>query len=271
MTQKIKTPADACQAASGIEVRNLRHVFPGSGGGRLPLVVLDDISFRIEKGEFVSIVGPSGSGKTTLLEIVAGLQEFQQGAVTIGGLGPRPGNSDVGLMFARDCLLPWRSARKNVALGLEIRNASGDRRAQCERWLEEVQLGEFAEALPSQLSQGMRQRVALARTFALETPYLIMDEPFGALDAQTKVILGDVLLRVWEKYADRTVMFVTHDLAEAIALSDRVIVLSRRPGRIIGDIRIELGRPRQAESLRQSPAFHAIHSELWDLLRREIA
>jgi NitT/TauT family transport system ATP-binding protein len=187
---------DDSRPGSGIEVRGLSHVFKGGGGH--PLRVLDDVSFRIDKGEFVSIVGPSGCGKSTLLEIVAGLQDFQSGVVTIGGAKPRRGNRDMALMFARDCLLPWRSALKNVALGLEERNAAGDRRAQCEQWLNEVQLGEFVDALPAQLSQGMRQRVALARTFALEVPYLIMDEPFGALDAQTKVALGGVRLLVWE-------------------------------------------------------------------------
>ncbi|TCT06319.1 NitT/TauT family transport system ATP-binding protein [Paralcaligenes ureilyticus] len=260
---------DDSRPGSGIEVRGLSHVFEGAGGH--PLKVLDDVSFRIDKGEFVSIVGPSGCGKSTLLEIVAGLQDFQSGIVTIGGAKPRRGNRDMGLMFARDCLLPWRSALENVALGLEVRSVPGDRRAQCEQWLNEVQLGEFVNALPAQLSQGMRQRVALARTFALEVPYLIMDEPFGALDAQTKVALGGVLMQVWEKHADRTVMFVTHDLSEAIALSDRVIVLSRRPGRIIADIRIELDRPRQADSLQQSAEFHAIYSELWGLLRKEVS
>src|SRR5215475_9870309 len=171
-------------------------------------------------------------------------------------------------MLARDSLLPWRTALGNAAYGMEIRNVpKAAREARSRELLGRVGLGEFADRYPKALSHGMRQRCALARTFALDSPVFLMDEPFGALDAQTKLQLEDVLMDLWSTY-QRTVVFVTHDLAEAVALSDRVIVMGARPGRIIADVAIDLPRPRHVRALQKDPKFHDYYARLWSLLEQ---
>src|SRR5690606_2473720 len=181
-------------------------------------VALSDVSIEIPHGQFVSIVGPSGCGKTTLLNLVAGLFDLpHEGTVSVLGEQPRLSNPNVVYMFARDCLLPWRSALQNASYGMEIRGyAEAEAKEKARKILASVGLAGFEDALPKALSHGMRQRVALARTFALDSPILLMDEPFGALDAQTKIVLADVLMSLWQA-EQRTVLFITHDLAEAIA------------------------------------------------------
>lgn len=236
-----------------------------SFGGNKP--VLADISLNIAEGEFVSLVGPSGCGKTTLLNLCAGLLEHTgSGSIKVMGSPPRCGNPQIGYMLARDSLLPWCSALDNAAFGSKIRGQTKDQSIErARKMLAEVGLAEHANALPKALSHGMRQRTALARTFALDAPLLLMDEPFGALDAQTKLQLQDLLLRLCHQHR-QTALFVTHDLAEAVAVSDRVIVMSSQPGRIIADVPIDLPRPRSIRELQKSPRFHELFATLWSQL-----
>ena len=226
--------------------------------------VLSGINARVDRGEFVSLVGPSGCGKTTLLNVLAGLvQAHASGRASVLAHPPKLGSPDVAYMLARDSLLPWRSALHNACFGIEVRGAArGEREQRAARMLQRVGLTGFEHALPKALSHGMRQRVALARTFAMDAKVLLMDEPFGALDAQTKLHLQDLLLQLTQE-DQRTVVFVTHDLAEAVALSDRVIVLASRPGRVVADVPIGLPRPRSVRQLQKDPAFHALYAQVW--------
>ncbi|MGQ0510721.1 MAG: ABC transporter ATP-binding protein [Betaproteobacteria bacterium] len=237
------------------------------------LLAVSDVSLRVRQGEFVSIVGPSGCGKTTILNLVAGLlpASSASGSFLVNGRPPTAGNRDISYMLARDALCPWRTALGNAELGAEVRGiAAEQRRDTARRLLDQVGLGEFEDVFPKALSQGMRQRTALARTFAVDAPLLLMDEPFGALDAQTKLQLEDVLLKLWES-TRRTVLFITHDLSEAVSMSDRVIVMSARPGRIIADISVTLGRPRSVRALQKEHAYHDLYSEIWTRLEEGLA
>lgn len=251
--------------ALAVEIDRLSVKFGASSAN--PVLAVDDVSLRVAQGEFVSLVGPSGCGKTTILNLLTGLlTEPWQGHVELMGQLPAPGNAAVSYMLARDCLFPWRTVLQNACYGMELRNvnkATRERRAR--DLLARVGLGEFIDKFPKALSHGMRQRCALARTFGLDAPVLLMDEPFGALDAQTKLQLEDVLLGLWNEHR-RTVIFVTHDLAEAVAMSDRVVVMSARPGRILADVRIGLERPRDIRALQKDKRFHEIYSHIWGLL-----
>jgi len=252
-------------SALGIEIESISHAFNGS------VAALAGFSMRIAPREFVSIVGPSGCGKTTVLNLVAGLLPIQKGTIRLGTAPPQAGRHDVAYMLARDCLYPWLTARQNAELGCRIRKMPPEestRRAA--ELIRSVGLEGFESALPKELSHGMRQRTALARTFALPSSILLMDEPFGALDAQTKLVLGELLDRLWER-GQRTVLFITHDLAEAIALSDRVVVMSRRPGRIMADVAIDLPRPRSVRAMQKDPRFHEIYANVWSLLEQAMA
>ena len=257
MAQPEQTPADAAIVLRDLTVRFGTEV-----------LAVDNANLAIRPGEFVSFIGPSGCGKTTILNILTGLLPLQQGEASILGKTPRPGNPDIAYMLARDCLLPWRSVLDNACYGMEARRVpKKDREARAAELLNDVGLGQFLNVYPKALSHGMRQRAALARTFCLDSPVLLMDEPCGALDAQTKLQLEDVLLRLWASQ-QRTVVFITHDLSEAVALSDRVIVMSPRPGRIIADIPIDLPRPRSVRELQKNPEFHRYYAQLWALLEQ---
>lgn len=235
------------------------------------VLAVDDFSLTIKPGEFVSIVGPSGCGKTTVLNLLTGLVPLHQGHISILGGNPEPGNPDIAYMLARDCLLPWRTTLDNACYGTEIRGISpNERRSRAMELLNRVGLKGFENHYPKALSHGMRQRCALARTFSLDSPIMLMDEPFGALDAQTKLQLEDLLLELWQA-EKRTVVFITHDIAEAVALSDRVIVMSARPGRIIAEVPIPLPRPRSVRALQKDHEFHEIYSHVWTELERGIA
>ena len=231
------------------------------------MMALDHVSFDVPKGQFLALVGASGCGKTTILNMAAGLIQPVAGSVMVNGERLLKPSRRTGYMFARDGLLPWRSARSNLEVGLELRGVPSEERARRgTALLEMIGLASFANAYPWQLSQGMRQRVALARTLAIDPDTLLMDEPFAALDAQTKLMLQAEFLRVWER--DRkTVLFVTHDLAEAVALADRVIVLTRRPGRIQADIEIDLPRPRDPERIRFDHAYLRLSERVWQALK----
>ena len=196
---------------------------------------------------------------------------MQEGSISVAGAAPRAGRHDVAYMLARDSLLPWLNALQNARFGAEIRNIPAQRHnARARELLTQVGLGSFENAYPKALSQGMRQRVALARTFSLDSPILLMDEPFGALDAQTKLQLEDVLLSLWQRER-RTVLFITHDLSEAVSMSDRVIVMSSRPGRIIADVPIALGRPRSVRALQKEPRYHELYAQVWSKLEEGLS
>lgn len=243
---------------AAIDVQGLHLSFDGKAS------VLSDVSLQVAEGEFVSLVGPSGCGKTTLLNLCAGLLPHAgEGSLRVVGGSPRQGHPRVAYMLARDSLLPWRTALENAAFGLQVRDVPlAERRERARAMLSEVGLGGFENTLPKALSHGMRQRTALARTFALDASLLLMDEPFGALDAQTKLQLEDLLLRLCQVHR-HAVLFVTHDLAEAVAVSDRVVVMSSRPGRIVADVPIDLPRPRSIRELQKDPHFHKLYAQLW--------
>ncbi|PKO71337.1 MAG: ABC transporter ATP-binding protein [Betaproteobacteria bacterium HGW-Betaproteobacteria-14] len=251
-------------ASASIELLEVRHAFSTD------VLALSDFTLSIAPREFVSIIGPSDCGKTTVLNLVAGLLPVQTGTIIVAGAAPTAGHHDVAYMLARDCLYPWLTAQQNAEMGNRVRRmkpAECSHRARA--LLHAVGLKGFEDSYPKQLSHGMRQRAALARTFAMLSPVLLMDEPFGALDAQTKLVLGELLDRLWE-HEQRTVLFITHDLAEAIALSDRVIVMSRRPGRIIANVKIPLPRPRSVRAMQKDPQFHEIYAQLWTLLEQAL-
>src|SRR6516225_2557645 len=236
---------------------------------RQPVVACREVTFDVPEGSIVSIVGPSGCGKSTLLNIVSGLLAPSKGLAEVDGRRVDGIRHDVGYMFARDGMMPWRTALENVEFGLEVRNIA-NRREIARDWLRRVGLDKFEGHYRHELSQGMRQRVAVARTFAIEPNILLMDEPFGALDSQTRLLLQELFLEVWEKNK-RTVLFVTHDLHEAIFLSDVVIVSTNRPGRVKSMVPITLPRPRLPPAeLAVAPEFRDIYSRIWADLKDEV-
>jgi len=225
----------------------------------------------VAHGEFVAIVGPTGCGKSTLLNVAAGLLKPASGTARIFDAPLNGLNREAGYLFQADALFPWKTAIDNVAIGLEIKGAP---RAQAleraQGWLTAVGLGAFGNRYPHMLSGGQRKRVGLAQVLIRDPKILLMDEPFGPLDAQTRQIMGNLLLELWN--ADRkAVLFVTHDLEEAIALADRVVIMSAGPGaRIIGDWRVPLARPRDILEVRMEKDFHALHREIWSVLKDEV-
>ena len=225
----------------------------------------------VADGEFVAIVGPTGCGKSTLLNVAAGLLRPVSGTVKIFGQPLSGLNRDAGYLFQADALFPWKTAIDNVAIGLEIKGTPRtEALARAQSWLTSVGLGAFGNRYPHMLSGGQRKRVGLAQVLIRDPKILLMDEPFGPLDAQTRQIMGNLLLDLWN--ADRkAVLFVTHDLEEAIALADRVVIMSAGPSaRIIGDWRVALPRPRDIFEVRLDPAFHSLHREIWGVLKAEV-
>jgi len=233
------------------------------------LSVFDDVDLRVDDNEFVSILGPSGCGKTTLLRIVAGIEVATAGSVLVAGEESRRPRPDMTLVFQNFRLLPWRTVEDNVGYGFRLRGKSrSEARAAAQPFVRMVGLEGREKKYPYQLSGGMQQRVGLARALAIEPDILLMDEPFGALDAQTRELMQDELLRIWS--ADRkTVMFVTHSIDEAIVLSDRVVVMQSNPGRIVADIPVPFDRPRNTAEIRTDPGFAKLRAEMWALLRQE--
>ncbi len=225
----------------------------------------------VADGEFVAIVGPTGCGKSTLLNVAAGLIAPSNGTATIFG-SPLPGlNRQAGYLFQAEALFPWKTAAENVAIGLEIAGTpKAEARERAQSWLTRVGIGGFGDRYPHMLSGGQRKRVGLIQVLIRDPKILLMDEPFGPLDAQTRQIMGNLLLDLWS--ADRkAVLFVTHDLEEAIALSDRVVIMSAGPAaRIIGNWTVPLARPRDISEVKLDPAFHHLHREIWEALKDEV-
>jgi NitT/TauT family transport system ATP-binding protein len=240
------------------------------GNGRVYTAV-DKAQLAVADGEFVAIVGPTGCGKSTLLNVAAGLLRLASGEVRIFGRSLTDLNGEAGYLFQADALFPWKTAIDNVAIGLEI---SGTPRAEAlkrsQDWLASVGLGAFANRYPHMLSGGQRKRVGLAQVLIRDPRILLMDEPFGPLDAQTRQIMGNLLLDLWSR--DRkAVLFVTHDLEEAIALADRVVIMSAGPSaRVIGDWPVPIARPRDISEVRMQKQFHELHREIWEVLRGEV-
>jgi NitT/TauT family transport system ATP-binding protein len=232
-----------------------------------------DVSLEVGDGEFVSVVGPTGCGKSTLLNIAAGLLAPSAGSVAVFGEPLQGLNRRAGYMFQSDALMPWRTALANVMAGLEFRGAlsPADTRALADDWLRRVGLGGFGDRYPHQLSGGMRKRTALAQVLALDPDIILMDEPFSALDIQTRQLMENEVLALWQS-RPRAVLFITHDLDEAIAMSDRVLVLSAGPAaHPIGEFRIDLARPRDVAEIKTTPRFIELHRAIWDVLREEVS
>ena len=230
-----------------------------------------DTTLRVRAGEFVSVVGPTGCGKSTLLNVGAGLLEPSSGTVKVFGEALQGVNARAGYMFQTEALMPWRSAVANVMVGLQYRGVSdAEAREQAEAWLSRVGLSGFGDRYPHQLSGGMRKRVALAQTLVLDPDIILMDEPFSALDIQTRQLMENEVLELWSA-KKKAVLFITHDLDEAIAMSDRVVVLSAGPAtHPIGEFVIDLARPRDVAEVRTQPRFVELHTQIWEVLRDEV-
>ena len=258
-------------SALALELNRITVTFhtPDNPGQRYTAVA--DSTLSIRAGEFVSVVGPTGCGKSTLLNIGAGLLQASSGEVKVFGETLQGINRRAGYMFQTEALMPWRSAIDNVMVGLQYRGVpDGEARAQAQAWLERVGLSGFGDRYPHQLSGGMRKRTALAQVLALDPDIILMDEPFSALDIQTRQLMENEVLDLWAA-RKKAVLFITHDLDEAIAMSDRVVVLSAGPAtRPIGEFEIDLPRPRDVAEVRTQPRFVELHTQIWAVLRDEV-
>jgi NitT/TauT family transport system ATP-binding protein len=259
------TPLKPAPRAGAIEVRNVGKVFRTS---TQDVVALEDISIEVKPGHFVVLVGPSGCGKSTLLMMLAALLQQSSGTITINGapiLQPDPDR--VGVVFQEASLFPWLTAEENVEFPLALRGvAKSERRAKAQDALQLVGLDGFGKRHPHELSGGMKQRVSIARGLVQDPPVLLMDEPFAALDEQTRMTMGDELLRIWAA-TGKTVVFVTHSLTEAVYLADEVIVMSARPGRIVDRLQVPLPRPRTYDML-SGDAFGSLRDRIWRHIRK---
>lgn len=253
--------------AQAITIRGLKKRF---GRARAEVTALDDVSLSAEAGSFVSLVGPSGCGKSTLLYIVGGFVPPSEGEVLVNGAPVRGPGLDRGVVFQEYALFPWLTVFDNIAYGLRRKGtARAEVRATVERYVELMHLQGFESRFPRELSGGMKQRVALARTFAYQPEILLLDEPFGALDSQTRELMQDELLRLWRS-SRKTVLMVTHDINEAVYLSDTVYVMSRRPGRMVHRFTVDLDRNQAREELATSPEYTAIYHKVWIAVREQV-
>ncbi len=254
----------AASAAARLEVVEVRKTFPGSR----PVDALGPFSLRLQENEFVSIVGTSGCGKSTLLNLAAGLMDLTAGDILVDGAPIAGPGRDRGVVFQTYTLFPWMTAAANVEFALRgERLGAAERRRVARENLELVGLGSFADAYPRQLSGGMKQRVAIARALCYRPRILLMDEPFGALDAQTRLLMQELLTRIWEAHR-LTVLFITHDVDEAVYISDRVVIMTNRPGRLKEEVPISLPRPRTIE-VQESPEFLALRHRILTSIREE--
>jgi NitT/TauT family transport system ATP-binding protein len=264
-------------APSVIENRSVAVGFYGVkkifAKGEDRLTVLDKVTLQTPENELTCIVGPSGCGKSTLLNLVAGLSPVDAGRVEFRGRIVMSINKDVGYITQDSNLLPWCTVLQNIELPLDIRNvghSSAERRSLALEWIAQVGLGGFEHHYPHQLSGGMQKRVSIARTLVYDPDVILMDEPFGPLDAITKMQLQNLLLRLWQERR-KTIIFVTHDLAEAILLGDRIVIMTKRPGAVKAVLPVNMARPRDAFGLTETPEYATIHRQFWDLMRSEVA
>ncbi|MDR1765669.1 MAG: ABC transporter ATP-binding protein [Lachnospiraceae bacterium] len=255
-----------------IEINGLNQSFQVRGEGRgakQTLQVLDGFDLTIRPGEFITIVGPSGCGKSTLLDIIAGLVKPKSGQIRIDGKAINGPALDRGFVMQQYALLPWRNVRRNIELGLEVKGIPKRKRSRIsDRYIELVGLRGFEKSYPHELSGGMRQRVAIARSLAYDPEVLLMDEPFAAVDAQTRGVLQDELMRIWEE-TKKTIIFVTHSIEEAALLADRVVVMGTHPGRVKAVVDVNLPRPRSSSQVNTSANFTWVRNRLWELLQTE--
>jgi NitT/TauT family transport system ATP-binding protein len=254
-----------------IRFEEVFKAFIARGRGDQPILAIEDVTFVVEPGEFISLVGPSGCGKSTCLNLVAGLMTPSAGTVEYRGQPVREINTDVGYITQDDNLLPWRSLLANVEFSLEVRGVpKAERRERALDYIRLVGLDGFEQHYPHELSGGMRKRAGIIRTLIYDSPAVLMDEPFGPLDAQTRLILQDELLKLWVRNRP-TVLFVTHDLVEAISLSDRILVFTNSPGRIKREYQVDIPRPRDVFHIHETPGFNDLYDALWADIRSEIA
>jgi NitT/TauT family transport system ATP-binding protein len=250
---------------------SLRSVSKRFGSGARSVLALDRVSLEVGESEFVCLVGPSGCGKSTLLNLLAGLLKATSGDVIFQGEPVRDINTHVGYVTQRDNLVPWRTVEGNLALPLEIRKVSrSEKEARVHEAIQQVGLAGFGKHYPTELSGGMRKRVTLARALIYGADTLLMDEPFGALDAQLKLVIEDELMKLWHE-AHPTILYVTHDLTEAITMADRVVVFSARPAQILAIEEIDIPRPRDLNATRFLPYFRDVHERLWALLKSNLS
>jgi len=262
----INEKTDGTLNGHGIVIDNLRHVYPVNRGK--PTLALDGVSLEILDREFLAVLGPSGCGKSTLLYILGGFIPLQHGQLAVDGLAVTGPGPDRGVVFQHFALFPWKTVRDNILYGLEKKRMSKNERLEIARhYIDLVQLKGFEDAYPEQLSGGMKQRVAIARTLATDPDTLLMDEPFGALDAQTRRLMQEELLTIWRR-SPKTVMFVTHDVREAVFLADRVAVMTARPGRIKEIVETKFSEADFEETVK-NPEFNEKIEYLWNLVRDE--
>jgi NitT/TauT family transport system ATP-binding protein len=264
-------PAENQTAGYALELLDVTCTFRSRDDAGEAYTAVGETTLRIRAGEFVSVVGPTGCGKSTLLNIGAGLLPPTSGTVKVFGQPLSGINTRAGYMFQTEALMPWRSAIDNVMVGLQYCGVPDDEaRRQAQAWLERVGLSGFGDRYPHQLSGGMRKRTALAQVLALDPDIILMDEPFSALDIQTRQLMENEVLDLWAA-KKKAVLFITHDLDEAIAMSDRVVVLSAGPAtRPMGEFDIDLPRPRNVAEVRTQPRFIELHTQIWDVLRDEV-
>src|SRR5262245_15704882 len=255
--------------AAALALEDIRVTFVAQDGARY--TAIRDTTLRVAPGEFVSVVGPTGCGKSTLLNVAVGLLEPSAGSVRVFGEPLSGLNRKAGYLFQTEALMPWRTALQNVTAGLEFRGVEAAQAvSRAQTWLQRVGLRGFETRYPHQLSGGMRKRVALAQTLILDPQIILMDEPFSALDIQTRHLMENELLELWSANR-KSVVFITHDLEEAIALSDRVVVLAAGPeSHPIGEFAIDLPRPRDVAEIRLTPRFIELHSRIWGAMREEV-
>ena len=262
------TPPAQTSGAERIAVRNLSKSFQLAGTA---IEAVRDVSFSVRRGEFVALLGPSGSGKSTILNMIATLVKPSSGEILIDGKPVIAGKAtpDVGYVFQRDTLFPWRSVADNIGYGLQLAGIpDAERKERVAACVAQAGLRGFEQAYPSALSGGMRQRAALMRTLVVEPQVLLMDEPFGALDTHTKIDMHEVLLRIWDR-EQQTVLFVTHDLGEALTLADRIILFSARPGQVKDMFEVDIARPRDAVKVRETPRYAELFQHIWHSLGEE--